>query len=728
LCRTFSLPSVLAPGGATWQSAGIPEPKNIDTMEHPFLDPSLPIRWSRLTPDHVEPDITEALRRAEANLEAIRSLPPRAEDLTFESTFLALEEATRELSTAWGLVQHLDAVCNSPALREANNKMLPAVSSFYARIPLDPKLWAVLRAYGESPEVEILTQLQQRFVKETMEDFRESGADLPGDKRARLEALEGELAELTQKYSENVLDATNAWELVIDDESRLEGLPPSAREAAAASAKSKGLGTPEKPAWRFTLHMPSYGPLMEHLKDASIREQAWRAMTEVARKEPWDNSELVWKILALREEKARLLGKENFADLVLKRRMAKDGNTALRFVESLHDRIESAFAREQDELAEWRAKQLGVAPEPMEPWDMGYWAEKRRKADFDLDDEQMRPYFPMDGVISGMFSICELLFGIRIEEIPVHAGAGEAPDGLIEVWHPEVKAFRVLDEDGSELGGFYTDWHPRESKRGGAWMNSLRTGLPPVDGRPREPHVGLMCGNMTPPVEGKPALLTHNEVETVFHEFGHLLHHLLGDVPLRSLNGISVPWDFVELPSQIMENFCWDRRSLDFFARHHESGEPIPDELFSRVMAARNYMSASIFMRQMALGKMDLELHVNYTNHRDGDLDEVCTRVLEGYTAETRTPVPPNVRRFGHLFSSPVGYAAGYYSYKWAEVLDADAFTRFAAAGVLDAATGREFRRTILGAGGSKDAADLYRDFMGRDPDPEPLLVRAGLA
>lgn len=697
-------------------------------MEHPFLDPTLPIRWSRLTPDHIEPDITEALRRAEVNLEAIRSLPPQADDLTFESTFLALEEATRELSTAWGLVQHLDAVCNGPALREANNKMLPAVSAFFARIPLDPKLWAVLRAFGESAEVDNLTPLQQRFVKETMEDFRESGADLPEDKRARLEALEGELAEVTQKYSENVLDATNAWELILEDEARLEGLPASARDAAAASARAKGHGTPEKPAWRFTLHMPSFGPLMEHLADSGIREQAWRAMTAVARAEPWDNSGLVWKILALRDEKARLLGKENFADLVLKRRMAGNGETALRFVEGLHDRIASAYEREQTELRDWRAARLGIASELMEPWDSAYWAERRRQAEFDLDDEQMRPYFPMDGVIAGMFRICEMLFGIRIEEIPVHTGAGSAPDGLLEVWHPEVKAFRVLDEDGSERGTFYTDWHPRESKRGGAWMNSLRTGLPPVDGRPRLPHVGLMCGNMTPPVEGKPALLTHAEVETVFHEFGHLLHHLLGDVPLRSLNGIAVPWDFVELPSQIMENFCWDRRSLDYFARHWQTGDPIPGDLFARVMAARNYLSATAFMRQLAFGKMDLELHVHYTTHRDNDLDAVCGKILDGYQAATRTPVPPNVRRFGHLFANPTGYAAGYYSYKWAEVLDADAFTRFEAAGVLDAATGREFRRTILGAGGSKEAAELYRDFMGRDPDPEPLLVRAGLA
>ena len=694
-------------------------------MDHPFLSPDLPIRWSQLTPARIEPDIREALRRAQANIDMIAALPPVAAELTYASTFLALEEATRELGIAWGLVQHLDSVCNSPELRAANNTMLPEVSTFFARIPLNQDLWAVLRAWGESPEAEALPAVQKRIVSETMADFRESGADLPGEKRERLEAVETELAELTQKYSENVLDSTNAWDLVIDDEAKLAGLPASARDAALASAKAKGHASEGKPAWRFTLQMPSYIPLMEHLADAGIREQAWRASTAVGSAAPHDNTELVWKILALRDEKSHLLGKANFADLTTCRRMAKTGATALRFTEDLHDRIASAFAREQSELAAWRAKQLGIAPEPMEPWDIAYWAERRRQAEYDLDDEQLRPYFPMDGVVDGMFRLCELLFGVRIEEIPV---ASAARPELPEVWHPEVKFFQISDEGEGVRGYFYTDWHPRESKRGGAWMNSLRTGMPPVDGHERQPHVGLMCGNMTPPVDGKPALLTHGEVETVFHEFGHLLHHLLGEVPVRSLNGICVPWDFVELPSQIMENFCWDRRSLDFFARHWQTGGPIPDSLFNRMMAARNYLSASAFMRQLAFGKLDLELHYHFASHKDKDLDTLCTTVLAPYTAETRTPVPPMIRRFNHLFSSPTGYAAGYYSYKWAEALDADAFTRFDAAGVLAPAVGREFRAMVLSQGNSRPAEELFRDFMGRDPDPEPLLIRAGLA
>jgi oligopeptidase A len=697
---------------------------------HPFLDDSLPIRWSRLTPAVVETDLREALARAAANLERITAQQPDPAGLSYDSTVAALEEATRELSSAWGLVNHLDAVCNNPELRAAMNAMLPEVSGFFARIPLNQELWAVIKAWGESPEAAALDPVRRRFVTETLADFRESGADLAAGQRARLEEIESKLASVTQKYSENVLDATNAWELVLDDPARLAGLPESARAAARASAAAKGLGSDARPAWRFTLQQPSYMPLMEHAADAGLREQAWRAMTAVGRQEPHDNSALVWEILALRAEKAALLGKDNFADLVLQRRMAKDGGRALGFVEDLHDRIAEAFAREQAALRDWRAARLGCPPEALEPWDLAYWAERRRQAEFQLDDEQLRPYFPMEGVINGMFRLCEELFGLRITEKPAACPApgGAAPGGAVETWHPEVRFYEIADAGGSPRGSFYTDWHPRESKRGGAWMNSLRTGLPPAGGRSREPHLGLMCGNMSPPVDGRPALLTHAEVETIFHEFGHLLHHLLGEVPVRSLNGVAVPWDFVELPSQIMENFCWNRTTLDYFARHWETGAPIPDELFARMTAARNYMSATTFMRQLSLGKMDLELHVRYARHRGRDLDAVCEDVLAGYLTPTRTPVPPMVRRFNHLFSNPTGYAAGYYSYKWAEVLDADAFTRFAAEGVLAPAIGREFRETILSRGNSEDPAILFRNFMGRDPDPEALLTRAALA
>ncbi len=698
---------------------------------HPFLDATLPIRWSRLTADRVEPDISAGLEAAGAAIDAIAAQEADAAKLTYKSTFGALEEATEGLSRGWGLVSHLDSVCNHPELREAKNAMLPRVSEFYSSIPLNEGLWKVLKAWGESPAVKELDPVRRRFVSETMEDFRESGADLPPDKKKRLSELESELARETQKFSENVLDATNAWEKVVTDESLLDGLPDSARAAARAAAVAKGFGSDEEPAWRFTLHAPSMLPVMEHAQSDAFREEVWRAASAVGAVEPHDNTARIAAILELRKEKAALLGRENFADLVLARRMAGSGRRALGFVEGLHERIAGDFEREQTQQRAYRAGQTGGDPEEsMEPWDLAFWAERCRRETYDFDTEELRPYFPMDRVVGGMFELTEKLFGIRVEERAsafVEPGQ-EAPVGSIEVWHPEVKYYEMLDADGSSRGGFYADWHPRDSKRGGAWMNSLRTGMPPVGDTPREAHVGLMCGNMTAPIEGRPALLTHREVETIFHEFGHLLHHMLGEVPVRSLNGVSVPWDFVELPSQIMENFCWEREALDMFARHHETGDPIPEELFGKMVAARNYLSATGFMRQLSFGKLDLELHVNHEKHAGRDLDEACREILAAYTIPTRTAAPPIARRFTHLFGGPTAYAAGYYSYKWSEVLDADAFTRFQKEGLLNRSTGMDFRDKILSKGNSEPADEMFRSFMGRDPDPEALLRRAGLA
>ncbi|MDF2375436.1 MAG: M3 family metallopeptidase [Verrucomicrobiales bacterium] len=699
-------------------------------ISHPFLEDEFHIRWSTLVPTAIQEDIQLALDEAQKRLDVLcEEFDPAA--LTFENTLLALETATEDLSRAWGLVGHLDSVRNSDELREAYNAMLPKVTQFYSRIPLNDALWKRIKAYSESEEARSLSGVRARYLDETVKDFVRSGADLPEDKKNRLEEVQSGLARVTQKFSENVLDSTNAWDLILEDDSRLAGLPETAKAVLQAEAKAKGLGTEDAPVYRITLKAPVYFPVLEYADDASLREEVWRGSITVGNGGDYDNSDLIREILQLRREKAEILGKANFADQVLEERMAGDGKTALHFVEDLAEKTKPFFAREVEELKAFRLKQEPEWSGVFEPWDVAYWAEKLRKAQYDFDEEEVRPYFAIGNVIEGMFRLTEQIFGFKIVEVDsVFAKPGETPDKEgVEVWHPEVKFYELRDEaNGDLLGSFYADWHPRDEKRGGAWMNYLRTGSPPEDGNPRVPHLGLICGNLTPSSANKPALLTHSEVETVFHEFGHLLHHLLGEVEIKSLNGVNVVWDFVELPSQIMENFCWSRVSLDFFAKHYQTGEPIPDALLNKMLGARNFQSAMVQMRQLTFGKMDLEMHLRSPEEfTDRDLDSIVRELLDGYLMPLATNPPTMARRFTHLFASATGYAAGYYSYKWAEVLDADAFTKFAGAGVLSPEVGKEFRAKILSRGNSREAGELFRDFMGRDPDLNALLERSGL-
>ncbi len=684
--------------------------------ENPFLDPSFHVRWSALRPDLVEPAIDAALGRAEAALQAIEG---REGELTFENTFQALDDSTEELGRAWTRVTHLQSVCDSPELRDAHNRVLPRVSAFFARVPLRPALWSKLRAYAESGAAATAAPDRARYMSETVAEFREAGADLSAGDRSRLEALQSELAQLTQRYSENVLDATNAWQLVVGDEARLAGLPEHAMARARADAAARGAGAEGSPAWRFTLHMPSQEPFMTYLLDGELRREMWQASASVGSAPPHDNTPLISRILALRSERAALLGKEHFADLVLARRMAGSGARALGFIEDLRRRCSEAFDRECRELEAFRARETGTSQSRLAPWEVAFRAERLRRENYDFDEEELRPFFPMDRVVAGLYDICARVFGISVTE----RAAGE-----VETWHPEVRFYDVADAAGRHIGSFYADWHPRESKRGGAWMNALTTGGPQPDGS-RKPHLGLICGNLTPPSPGRPALLTHREVQTIFHEFGHLLHHLFGEVEIRSLNGTNVAWDFVELPSQIMENWCWEREGLDLFARHFETGAAIPDALFRKMTAARRFRSACATMRQVALAKMDLVMHIRAAelSHAE-ELEARLRETIDDCLVPTDPPLPTIARRFTHLFSDPVGYAAGYYSYKWAEVLDADAFTRFRREGIFSASVGREFIERILSRGNAADPAKLYRDFMGRDPDIGALLERSGLS
>ncbi|MBV9765147.1 MAG: M3 family metallopeptidase [Acidobacteriaceae bacterium] len=670
--------------------------------DNPLLIQRLPIEFEAIKAEHVEPAVEVLLEQMRQRLKELGSPDvPR----TYRDVLLALDNMTAPLDFVMAVVRHLEAVVTTPEMRAAHNAVQGPVSLFYTSIPLDAGLWTAVKTVNESGEAESLAPVHRRFLKKTVTGFRRAGADLDVAGKQRLEELDVELTKATTKFSENVLDATNAYELLITDEAKLAGLPESARTAARESAKHKG-----REGWRLTLQGPSYVAAMTYLDDRAIRRELWEAYNSRATSGEYDNRGLIAEILRLRREKAQLVGYRDFADLVLEERMAHTGENAQVFLEDLRAKSLSAFDRENESLRDL-ARTLAYAE--VHPWDISYLAEKQRQALYQFDEEELRPYFELDRVVAGMFDIFSRLLNIQVIEEPAVAG-----------WDAAVKYYRVEDVcSGELLGGFYADWFPRENKRGGAWMDSLIAGNP-EEGRP---HLGLICGNLTPPVEDTPSLLTHREVETIFHEFGHLLHHTLSRVPVRTLSGTNVPWDFVELPSQIMENWCMEREALQLFARHYKSGEGIPDELFEKMKRARTFRGANTQMRQLGFAMADLKLHREYDRERDGDVVAYTREILAQFAP---APLPDDygmIASFTHLFSSPVAYGAGYYSYKWAEVLDADAFTRFRREGIFNSATGEDYRRHILERGDSEDPAQLYREFMGRDPDPSALLERLGL-
>ncbi|HLK69919.1 MAG TPA: M3 family metallopeptidase [Bryobacteraceae bacterium] len=679
----------------------------VEQEPNPLLKIEFHIPFDRIRAAHVEPAAAILLNEARERLASVAAQPG---ERTFENTMHALDALTEPLDFAMGVVRHLESVTTYPELRAAFNAVQPEVSAFYSGIPLNAALWNCIKAYSATPEAGRLQGERRRFLDKTIDTFRRHGADLDPAGKKRLEEIDVELARITTKFSENVLDSTNVFELVLTNEADLAGLPPTAVASAKQSAVRKS-----REGWRFTLQAPDYIAVMTYLDNRAIRRQIYQAYSVRATEGNRDNRPLLSRILELRTEKARLLGFRDFADLVLEDRMAHNGARALAFLEDLKRKTESRFQQENRELQEFRRSLEGPDAAPMEGWDVAYYAEKQRAALYEFDEEALRPYFPLESVTAGLFSLVNRIYGIQVVEEPG-----------VPVWDPQVRYYNIRDEHGDFLGGFYADWYPRENKRGGAWMDALITGGPAAGGF--QPHLGLICGNLTPPIESRPALLTHREVETIFHEFGHLLHHLLSRVAIRSLAGTNVAWDFVELPSQIMENWCWEREALDLFARHWETGAPIPEDLFQKMRRARTFRAANAQMRQLGFGFIDLLLHTRYSAATDGDLVDYTRRLLAEFSPAPLPPQHAMIAAFTHLFGSPVGYGAGYYSYKWAEVLDADAFTRFREDGIFSRRVGSEFRERILSKGDSEDPAELYRNFMGREPDPRALLVRSGLA
>lgn len=670
--------------------------------DNPLTRIAIPLPFADVRADHVEPAVDSLLAGAQARIDAIASAPR-----TYEGTLGALDLASEELDFAVGIAGHLEAVDGTPEMRVAYNKVLPKVSAFGTQVVLSEPLYRAIREFAETEEAKGLDPARRRFLTKTLADFRRNGAELDEAGKKRLAEIDMALASKTLQFSQNVVDATAAFELLVEDAGRLAGMPAAAVEAARRSAEEKG-----KSGYRLTLQAPSYGPVLTYADDRALRETLYRANVTRASGGTSDNWPLIREVLALRQEKAKLLGFAHFADLAIDDRMAKSGKGALAFVTMLRDKLMPAFTRENEELAAF-ARRSGQA-EPLAPWDVAYWSERLRREQYAFDDETLRPYHPVDRVLRGLFEIGTSLYGVTIER------AESAP-----TWHPDVTAWRVSDA-GGPLGLFYLDLYPRETKRDGAWMGGMTDRLPGT-GHERQ-NVAVIVANVTPPrAPGDTALLSHREVETLFHEFGHMMHHLLSEVPIRSMAGTRVVSDFVELPSMIMENWTWERDALDRFARHVESGEPIPAAIKDRMLGARTFRAANALMRQLGFSSVDLALHTDF-DPATGDVQAFARDVFAKFSP---VPLPDDyamLAGFSHLFGSPYGYAAGYYSYQWSEVLEADAFSRFREGGILSSEVGEAFRRKILARGDTDDPSVLYRDFLGRDPDVNALLARLGVA
>jgi oligopeptidase A len=669
---------------------------------NPLLSPAYQIPFHRIRAEHVVPGVRGLLAEAEASIAELVADPAPP---SWTNTVDRLDGLVRKVREGTVPVQHLLAVAESPELREGWAEVLPEISGFWTRLHLHPGIWGRLKGFTETEEARTLSGIRARHLEKTLREFRRSGADLPEEGRKRLEKLEVELAQLEQKFSENVLDATADWTLHLTDESGLEGIPSDAMEGFARQAKEEGLE-----GWVVTLDAPSVQAILKKARSRTLRRTIHGAYQGRAMEEPWNNVPLIPRIIALRQEKARLLGYPDFPDFRLEEQMARSGERAREFLDEMVARTRPYWEADLEVLREaGRARGF----DPLQPWDVAFLVEELTRERFDLDEEELRPYFPLDEVMAGMFELTRRLFGLQVQERQVE-----------EVWHPDVRYFEVSDESGLQLGSFYADLFPRPEKRQGAWMNDFIHGRPTAagDGERLTPHLGVICGNFPPPTKAAPSLLRHRDVETLFHEFGHLLHHCTSRVPIPERGGINVAWDWVEVPSQLMENWTWERDALDLFARHWETGEPLPDELFERMVLSRRFMGGWGQMRQLGFGVLDLALHTEFDPDAGVDPIEWVTELLLPFSPDRAFAEAHPLASFLHLFSG--GYAASYYSYMWSEVMEADLFTRFLDRGIFDRETGSRYLDTILSAGDREDPDGLFRTFMERDPDPEALIRR----
>ena len=665
--------------------------------------------FEAIRPEHVVPAIDELLaenRHAiEALVERAKSEPPR-----WESLAAPLESLNDRLSRAWSPVSHLNGTMNNPELREAYQACLGKLSEYSTWLGQHEGLFRAWQALKEGAAWETLDDAQRRTVENTLRDFRLAGVDLPTEKKRRYGEIKARLSELSNTFSNQLLDATQAWHLDLADESRLAGLPESALATLRANAEAKGVA-----GYRISLDFPSFFPVVTYAEDRELRREVYTAfVTRASDQGPhagqYDNAPLMEEILALRHELAELLGFATYADYSLETKMAESPAEAQTFLEDLARRAVPQAREEFAELEAFARERLGMAE--LAPWDIGYASEKLREERHAINEEQLRPYFPAPQVVDGLFRVVERLFGVTFAE-----------DEGAPRYHPDVRFFRIM-EQGEPIAGFYLDLYAREGKRGGAWMDECRVRR--HEGDSLQLPVAYLTCNFTRPVGERPALLTHDEVTTLFHEFGHGLHHMLTRQTIADISGINgVAWDAVELPSQFMENYCWEREGLDLIAGHVDSGEPLPAELLEKLQAARNFQSAMGMVRQLEFSLFDLRLHHDLAAPSAAEIQALLDAVRDAVSVVPRADFNRFQNGFGHIFAG--GYAAGYYSYKWAEVLSADAWSAFEEAGIFDPETGHRFRTEILERGGSRDAAELFQAFRGRAPSVEPLLRHSGI-
>jgi len=676
------------------------------SIVNPLLDFSGLPHFDRIAPERVSPAIDALIAVARTTIDQVATL--NAEP-TWDNFVTPLAEALDRLGQAWGQVGHLNAVVNTPELREAYNVNLPKITSFYTDFGQDERLFARYRALASSSAFAMLDIPQRKLVDNTLRDFRLSGAELPPDKKARLKAVDEELASLSSRYEDNVLDATNAWELLIDDAATLAGVPSDVLATARQDAAADG-----KRGWKLSLRMPCYLPVMQYAENRSLRETLYRAYATRASefgKSEWDNSKIIERVLELRREAAELLGYASYAEVSLVPKMARTPTEVLAFLRDLAVKARPFAERDMAELKQFAREELGMPD--LAAWDLPYVSEKLREARYSFSDQEVKQYFPEDRVLAGMFRVVETIFGAAIRE------------SRAAVWHPSVRFFDVVDRAGGVVGQFYLDLYARPGKRGGAWMDDA-INRRRRDTRIQHPVAYLTC-NFSAPVGGKPALFTHDEVTTLFHEFGHGLHLLLTRIDVPGVSGLEgVEWDAVELPSQFMENFCWEWDVLKHMTAHLETGAPLPRALFDRMLAAKNFQSGMQTVRQIEFALFDMHLHYDFVSATSTP-QALADAVRREVAVVVRPPEDRSLTHsFSHIFAG--GYAAGYYSYKWAEVLSADAYSLFEEKGVLSPAAGERFRDEVLARGGSRPALESFVAFRGRPPQIDALLRHNGMS